>query len=254
MNYSSDDFEYGPVIVTRGPYRGRVGELDDTTIEAKRAYGYVYFAGFGIASQYAMVPLSYLRPPNTNDLLLRHDALWRRLTPYLRSPLGGDERIDALQELAYVSNLLNQRMFEAQFMQKHDGAIVFLSHASADKDFVRGVAVDLAALGHRPWLDEWEILGGDSIPSRIADGLEGADFVVVVLSASSVKSKWVEAEWQAKHWDEVNSRHVQVVPLLLEDCEVPMLLKTKRYIDFRGDYASGMVDLARTLKGHTIRK
>lgn len=228
--------------------------LDDVTVRGRRTYGYVYFAGFGISPTYAMVPVSSLRQPNTHDLLGRHEILWRSLTPYLKSPLEGDERIDALQELAYVAGLLNDRMFEAQFMNKQTGARVFLSHSSVDKSFVRGLAVDLANLGHKPWLDEWEILGGESIPTRVAEGLESSDFVILILSSSSVNSNWVENEWQAKHWDEVRTRTVSIIPLLLDDCQIPALLKMKRYIDFRHDYSAALEDLARTIKGHTQRR
>jgi hypothetical protein len=242
--YSLEDYQYGPVVVARGRFKGRVGELDD--IEGRR--GYVYFAGFGITSRCELLPLSYLRAPNTRDLWDRHSSLWRSVTAYLETPLQGEARIDALQELAYVAGVLSDRMFDAQFMTRHEGLSVFLSHSSADKSFVRGLAVDLAALGHKPWLDEWEISGGESIPTKIAEGIESSDVVLVVLSAASISSKWVENEWQAKHWDEVSSRRVSVIPILLEDCEIPTLLKTKRYLDFRDDYSTALNDLARTLK------
>ena len=124
-NYSFDDYEYGPVIVVRGSFKGRIGELDDT--EKRR--GCVYFAGFGISSKYALLPMSYLRSPNTRDLLQRYEALWRSLTAYLENSLQGDARIDALQEMAYVSNILSNRMFDAQFMTLHKGLSVFLSHS-----------------------------------------------------------------------------------------------------------------------------
>lgn len=250
MNFTSSDFEYGSIIVTKGPHKGRIGALDDTTTQGKRTYGYVYFAGFGIASTYALVPISYLRRPNTRDFLDRRETLWRAITPYLENALEGDERIDALQELAYVDGLLNDRMFEAQFMSKNDGVTIFLSHSSIDKSFVRALAVDLASMGHKPWLDEWEILGGESIPTRIAEGLENCEFIVLVLSSSSVNSSWVENEWQAKHWEEVSSRKVSVIPILLNDCKIPSLLKMKRYIDFRYDYTDALQDLSRSLKGH----
>jgi len=176
------------------------------------------------------------------------------LTPYLRNAVQAEERIDALEELAYISGLLNDRMFEAQYAYPHDGARIFLSHASADKAFVKALAVDLSALGHRPWLDEWEILGGESIPTRVAEGLEQADFVVVVLSGNSVASQWVENEWQAKYWQEVNERRVTLIPLLLSDCEVPTLLKPKKYIDFRHDYGMALEELVHSISKHIKRR
>jgi hypothetical protein len=254
VNFTSSNFEYGPVVVTRGPHKGRVGELDDDTVKGTRAYGYVYFAGFGITRNNALLPMSHFRLPNTRDLLDRHEDLWRSLTAYSSNPLAGEPRIEALQELAYVADLLNDRMFDAQFMTKHDGLSLFLSHSSIDKAFVRGLAVDLAALGHKPWLDEWEILGGESIPTKLAEGISTCELMLVVLSSASVASKWVENEWQAKHWHEVNTGQVSLVPVLMDKCEVPTLLKTKRYIDFRSDYSAALEDLARTLAGHAKQR
>lgn len=254
MRYSSDNFVYGPVVVTRGLHKGQIGELDNETYERGKIYGIVYFAGFGLSGEYSIIPMSYLRLPNTNDLMSRREVLWCNLTKYGSCPLEGDARINALQELAYIDGLLGERMFEAQFRPRTGGARVFLSHSSIDKDFVISLAVDLANLSHEPWLDEWEILGGESIPTRIADGLNESDFVLVVLSKDSVESPWVENEWQAKYWEEVSSKRVSVVPVLRTDCVIPTLLKTKKYIDFRHDYERGLEALALTLKKHLEKR
>ena len=253
MPYSASDFHYGPVLVLRGPHKGRIGEFDNDTSERGRLRAVVQFAPFGVAQGEYLIPISFLRAPNTKDLLQRYDDLWRSLTPYLQAPLEGDARIKALEEMSYVAALLNDRMFNAQFMHQHDGAKIFLSHASADKEFVRALAVDLSELGHKPWLDDWEILGGESIPSRIASGLAESAFAIVVLSANAVQSQWVENEWQAKYWEELGTRQVAVIPILLSDCEIPVLLKSKKYIDFRMDYTQGLEGLARTLSGHLSR-
>ena len=48
---------------------------------------------------------------------------------------------------------------------------VFLSHNSADKPFVRKLALDLEKAGVRCWLDEAEIKVGDSLLDKIRDGI-----------------------------------------------------------------------------------
>ena len=53
----------------------------------------------------------------------------------------------------------------------------------------------------------------------------------------------VEREWQTKYWDEVQKQAIQVLPVLLQDCEIPALLKTKRYADFRKDYNNGLQEI-----------
>ncbi len=250
MPYSKDDFQYGPAYVIRGVHKGRIGEFDNDTYERGRLHAVMQFAPFGVASNEHLVPVSSLRQSNTKDLFLRYENLWNNLTPYKGNSLHDEERINALEEFAYVSGLLNNRIFEAQFMKSHKGAKIFLSHSSADKSFVKGLAVDLANQGHLPWLDEWEILGGESIPTRVAEGLEASDFVVIVLSENSTKSKWVENEWQTKYWQEIDERRVSLIPVLLSDCTIPTLLKTKKYIDFRDDYATSLESLSLSISKH----
>jgi hypothetical protein len=67
--------------------------------------------------------------------------------------------------------------------------------------------------------------------------------VLVILSKHSIDSKWVEREWEAKYWDEVQSGEVKVIPVLLEECDIPQLLKTKKYANFVSDYANGLDEI-----------
>lgn len=126
----------------------------------------------------------------------------------------------------------------------HLTAKIFISHSSKDKEFVRNLAEDLNALGHTPWLDEHSIRVGDCIVSKVEEGVTAADYVVVALSPNSVNSGWVEREWKTKYWDEVSARRTYVLPVLLADCEIPIFLKTKKYADFRKNYAVGLAQLS----------
>lgn len=247
MPYSENDYIYGPVRVSRGKHRGRIGEFDNDTYHRGRFTAVVKFGDPLVTAFYSLVPVEYLEPVNTQHLLRRLQELFEIISPYKCDEQNPEKRIGALEEYAYVSSLLNDRMFSAQFEHSPRGARVFISHSSLDKGFVKGLAVDLSAKGHQPWVDEWEILAGESIPERIGSGIEGADFVLVVLSRSSVESKWVEQEWQTKYWTEVNERRIHVIPLLIDDCEIPTLLRPKKYVDFRDDYASALDLLAKSL-------
>jgi hypothetical protein len=66
--------------------------------------------------------------------------------------------------------------------------------------------------------------------------IDMADFVVVVLSASSVKSSWVQHELEVAINNEITNRKVKVLPVLKDDCEIPGFLKAKRYADFRSPH------------------
>lgn len=120
---------------------------------------------------------------------------------------------------------------------------VFISYSSSNKDFVRELASDLTDLGHQTWFNEKEIHVGDCIATKIELGILEADFVIVALSQQAVKSGWVEKEWKSKYWDEINQDKISVLPVLINDCDIPPLLKTKRFADFRKNYATGLVNL-----------
>ncbi len=122
-------------------------------------------------------------------------------------------------------------------------ATCFISHASSDKPFAKKLGNDLKDRGHKVWLDAWEIKVGQSIPSKIEEGLNESDFVLVILSESAIASKWVEREWKAKFWDQINHANTYVLPCLIEKCAIPTLLKGIKYANFEADYTAGLSEL-----------
>jgi len=177
----------------------------------------------------------------------RREELFQLISmPNRREPYGkldnAEDHIEHLTEYALVQADLMDRMFTAR-LTRGSGKRVFISHSSKNKQFATWLSVDLANVGHDPWLDEWKILAGESIPAKISKGIEDCDFVVVVLSEHAVASHWVEREWQAKYWDEVSRGEIQVIPALLRKCEIPLLMRTKKYADFSESYNHGLEDL-----------
>lgn len=253
MADDSNKVEYGPVFVLRGKHKGRIGDFDDETSRRGKMHAIVKFAHPVVTPYYHFIPVEYLASPNTRQLMERYEFLFSALSPFRGAAVEGEERIRVLEEFSYVGGLLNDRMFQAQFSKSPRGAKIFLSHSSADKNFVRGLAVDLAAMGHQPWLDEWDILAGESIVERVSSGIEDADFVLVLLSKNAVSSKWVETEWQTKYWDEVREKRVVVIPALIDDCTIPLLLRTKKYVDFREDYSVGLELLGKSIGAYLTR-
>jgi hypothetical protein len=131
-------------------------------------------------------------------------------------------------------------------------AKLFISHSSKDKVFARQLANDLKEFGHSVWLDEWEIRVGDCIVAKVEQGLGASDYVVLVLSANAVASGWVEKEWRTKYWEEISNRRAIVLPVLVEDCDIPLLLKTKKYADFRTNARAGLAQLVLAIEPVTM--
>jgi hypothetical protein len=107
----------------------------------------------------------------------------------------------------------------------------------------------MKTLGIDVWLDEWEIRVGDPITQKIQLGINESDFVAVWLTKHSVRSGWVEREWQSRYGLEVTTGRVTVLPLLGERCDVPALLRDKKYADFAADYLHGLEELLAVLPG-----
>ncbi len=126
---------------------------------------------------------------------------------------------------------------------------IFLSHNYKDKDFVRRLARDLDCHGLRVWLDEAELKIGDSLIEKIRDGIDGVNYVAVIISENSIKSRWVQKEIDVAMNLEINEQDIKVLPLMLERCELPGFLLGKFYADFTSEdkYISSLELLTNTM-------
>jgi hypothetical protein len=117
---------------------------------------------------------------------------------------------------------------------------VFISYSHEDEGFVDKLAVHLTLSKVHVWVDRWELHVGDSIIAKIQQVIQEASALIVVLSHASVQSEWCKKELSAGLVRELEEKRVVVLPLLLEDCQVPMFLRDKFYADFRTNYDAGL--------------
>lgn len=110
---------------------------------------------------------------------------------------------------------------------------IFISYSHADREFVDQLAERLVLAKHHIWLDRWELSLGDSMTSRIEETLTESSAILVILSKSSVESQWCRRELTAGLVRELEERHTIVMPVVIEDCQIPLFLKDKLYADFR---------------------
>jgi hypothetical protein len=113
---------------------------------------------------------------------------------------------------------------------------VFLCHASQDKPVVRDLYKRLASESWiDPWLDEEKLLPGQDWDLEIEKAVEASDAVVVCLSNRSVtKEGYVQKELR-KVLDialEKPEEMIFIIPLRLDDCELPRRLRSWHYVDY----------------------
>jgi CRISPR/Cas system CMR subunit Cmr4 (Cas7 group RAMP superfamily) len=126
---------------------------------------------------------------------------------------------------------------------------VFISHAGTDKQFARRLAGDLRIAGCRVWLDEHEILVGDSIHRKIGEGIESADFVVLLISSAAEKSTWVRDEIEATLAKEKSCvpEKTILLPTLIESIEVPTMIRTRKWVQLYRNYHLGLSELLKSI-------
>lgn len=117
---------------------------------------------------------------------------------------------------------------------------IFISYSHANKDFVDRLGAELAFKRRHVWVDRWELKVGDSILERVQDALSDASALLIVLSQASVSSPWCRKELSAGLLRELEERRVVVLPVLLEDCPIPLFLRDKLYADFRHNFEDGL--------------
>ncbi len=120
---------------------------------------------------------------------------------------------------------------------------VFISYSHADREFVTSLFNDLTRERINVWLDEREIKVGDSLIQKIESGINDSSFLVIILSSNSIASAWVREELKAALYLQLSEKKIVVLPVLLNDCEIPLFLRDKKYADFRKDYKSGLSSL-----------
>lgn len=160
------------------------------------------------------------------------------------------ENYNVLNPQFLVEDLIEEAVTnkEARHRDDKQKTVAFISHSSLDKPFIRQLASDLVGEGVAIWLDEQKILVGDSIPEKISQGLAESDYFLIGLSEASVKSPWVRKELNSALISEIEKREVKILPLKLSDCEIPELIKDKKYADFSSNYKKGLEELLRSLR------
>ncbi len=114
-------------------------------------------------------------------------------------------------------------------------AEIYISYCKSDREFAHRLINDLRCQDVNVWIDDEQIGLGDSLIKRIEDGLDNVKFWAVILSPSAMISPMIQALIEAVLNLEINNGEVKLLPLLREHCNMPLLLRRKKYADFTND-------------------
>jgi len=126
---------------------------------------------------------------------------------------------------------------------------IFLCHSSKDHAFVNWLKKELGKKYIFSWVDEGEIKVGDSLIWKIEEGIVKTKYFGAILSNNSINSNWVKKELEMAITREITSGEIFVLPILIEDVELPLFIKGKKFADFRKSDEIGLIELLEVLVG-----
>ena len=137
---------------------------------------------------------------------------------------------------------------------------IFLSYSSKDREFVSNIACNLLSNNFPVWFDIWNMELGDSLLEMINSGITNSFFLILFMSKSSMKSKWVRKELKSalserKH-SSINKIFNSIIKEVLNaNAVISLSINRNGNIDFHADYQNP-TDLLKTSEsqGTTYKK
>lgn len=112
---------------------------------------------------------------------------------------------------------------------------VFLCHGKEDKPKVREIYSRLRKDGTEPWLDEEDLLAGQDWDLEIRKAVRASHAIIVCLSRASVNKEGYfqkEIKFALDVADEKPEGTIYILPIKLEECDVPDRLSKRHWIDY----------------------
>jgi hypothetical protein len=129
---------------------------------------------------------------------------------------------------------------------------VFISYSHDDKDIVDALAHRLAADQINYWLDEKDLFVGDVVDKAISRGIQESLLFIIVLTPTSISSKWVERELDEAAHAESEGLKI-ILPIVAKDLspeQIPARLRRKLYVDVSKSFDDGYARLTRSIHHH----
>ncbi len=127
----------------------------------------------------------------------------------------------------------------------------FVSYSHKDRPLAQKLAAELGLRGCKVWIDEGELRVGDSIIERISSAINEVDFVVALLSKSSVKSSWCHKELSIAITGGLEKRGVKVLPCKIGNVKIPAPLTDLLYLEINTqDISDAAVKLIADARSH----
>jgi hypothetical protein len=123
---------------------------------------------------------------------------------------------------------------------------VFISYASEDRAIAANVAQQLQRKGVKVWMGEKNVDPGDILVEKIAEGLQSAQYGILLISEHFLNKNWTKTELEFLLHKSIETRTVKLIPVCLRVTHTDIV---KRFPLLRG-----IVSLQFTTEVETLRK
>jgi len=127
--------------------------------------------------------------------------------------------------------------------QAHLGSIlrgrdIFLCHTGVDKPWVEYLAERIEMVSYKDRtlgvvFDKWDFIKGKNVVIEIDEHIDNCRFVGLVVSKAMLAAEWPTMERTIAVWSDPSGRQGRVLPLLIENVDLPPSLRMRNWIDFR---------------------
>ena len=128
---------------------------------------------------------------------------------------------------------------------------VFLAYAEEDRAQAKKLYMELQQAGFEPWMDQEKLVPGQNWPRAIERAIELSDFFVGCFSRRSAVKRGhfhCELRYALDLAGRVPLEDIFLVPIRLDDCEVPRQIARKmQYVDLFPNWDAGVERLTKMM-------
>ncbi len=128
----------------------------------------------------------------------------------------------------YVEKVLSQKS-----VNKNRNISIFISYSGADKQTALQIAKILSKYEVVVWMDDFNIKVGDSVVSRIEDGIRSADYFITLITKQSLESNWVKQEIELAYYSMKENNRPRIIPIVMDNVtskNIPLLLQDIQWL------------------------
>ena len=121
---------------------------------------------------------------------------------------------------------------------------VFISYAKEDGEIAEKLYDFLVLYHYDPWLDKRKLLPGQQWDDEIKLALKKTDFIILLFSKTSVaKRGYLQREFKIAlaYCEEKLDSDIFIIPIKIDDCEVPEKFKEFQWIDLQNPNSYGQI-------------